>query len=140
MRQPSTVSYATLVSRWLIHRSNFSLCAAPYESPRHCRNLSPSSRTRATRRSSATSSTPAQPVIEHAAFVVAHGGQNTLASGLYYGVPSIHFPGDAVERQYNAEQLERCGAGISLPLAALRPRRLQRALEELLSGPYMRNA
>ena len=83
---------------------------------------------------------PAQPVIEHAAFVVAHGGQNTLASGLYYGVPSIHFPGDAVERQYNAEQLERCGAGISLPLAALRPRRLQRALEELLSGPYMRNA
>jgi len=69
---------------------------------------------------------PAQPVIEHAAFVVAHGGQNTLASALYFGVPSIHYPGDAVERQYNVEQLERRGAGISLPLAALRPRRLRR--------------
>lgn len=78
-------------------------------------------------------------ILEECAFVVAHGGQNIVTDLVHYGVPSVQFPGDAVERDYNARQLVRAGGAIVLPLAAMRPRRLRESLLELLSGSYARN-
>jgi len=79
---------------------------------------------------------PALPVIERSAFVISIAGQNTVMQCLYYGVPSIVFPGASVEREYTASQLSAVGAGITLPLAAFRPKRLLATVEELLAGPY----
>lgn len=40
-----------------------------------------------------------------------HGGQNSIMTGLIYGVPQIIFPGKVFERRYNAHSIEEIGAG-----------------------------
>jgi hypothetical protein len=40
-----------------------------------------------------------------------HGGQNSIMTGLIYGVPQIIFPGKVFERKYNAHSIENIGAG-----------------------------
>jgi len=41
-----------------------------------------------------------------------HGGQNSIMTGLIYGVPQIIFPGKVFERKYNAHSIEALGAGL----------------------------
>ena len=41
-----------------------------------------------------------------------HGGQNSVMTGLIYGVPQIIFPGNIFERQYNAASIEQLKAGL----------------------------
>lgn len=77
---------------------------------------------------------PALPVITRSRFVISHAGHDTMMSALYHGLPSLVVPGASSERQYNAEQLARVGAGIVLELPAFRPVRLRRALDRLLEG------
>lgn len=43
-----------------------------------------------------------------------HGGQNSIMTGLIYGVPQIVCPGNVFERRYNASSIANLGAGISL--------------------------
>lgn len=44
-----------------------------------------------------------------------HGGQNSIADGLLYGVPELIVPGKVFERKYNAKSVEDNGAGTVLP-------------------------
>jgi UDP:flavonoid glycosyltransferase YjiC (YdhE family) len=41
-----------------------------------------------------------------------HGGQNSIMTGLIYGVPQIIFPGKVFERKYNAHSIKNIGAGL----------------------------
>lgn len=50
-------------------------------------------------------------LLPHAAAFINHGGQNSILSGILYGVPQIVFPGNVFERQYNAASVERLGLG-----------------------------
>lgn len=43
-----------------------------------------------------------------------HGGQNSVMTGLIYGVPQIICPGNVFERQYNASSIVKLGAGVLL--------------------------
>jgi len=43
-----------------------------------------------------------------------HGGQNSMADAFACGVPQVVVPGRVFERIYNAESVERVGAGIKL--------------------------
>jgi len=43
-----------------------------------------------------------------------HGGQNSIMTGLIYGVPQIIFPGKVFERKYNAESIKTANAGFYL--------------------------
>ena len=45
---------------------------------------------------------------------VHHGGQNSTMDALAYGTPQVIAPGQVFERRYNAESIERTGAGIKL--------------------------
>ncbi|QTL97779.1 UDP-glucoronosyl and UDP-glucosyl transferase [Iocasia frigidifontis] len=40
-----------------------------------------------------------------------HGGQNSIVDGLVYGVPQIVCPGKIFERKYNAQSIDKIGAG-----------------------------
>jgi UDP:flavonoid glycosyltransferase YjiC (YdhE family) len=83
---------------------------------------------------------PALPVMARCQFVLSHAGHDTMLSTLYHGLPSLVVPGAATEREYNAGQLARLGAGIVLPFSSFRPARLRRALDELLAGDYAGSA
>lgn len=41
-----------------------------------------------------------------------HGGQNSIADGLVYGVPMLICPGKVFERKFNASRVEKLGAGL----------------------------
>jgi len=43
-----------------------------------------------------------------------HGGQNSIMTGLIYGVPQIVCPGNVFERKYNANSIVKIGAGTVL--------------------------
>lgn len=43
-----------------------------------------------------------------------HGGQNSTMDALAYGAPQVIVPGRVFERLYNAESIERVGAGVKL--------------------------
>lgn len=43
-----------------------------------------------------------------------HGGQNSIMSGLIYGVPQIIYPGNVFERKYNATSIANLKAGTAL--------------------------
>ena len=43
-----------------------------------------------------------------------HGGQNSIMTGLIYGVPQIVCPGNVFERKYNAASISNLKAGVSL--------------------------
>lgn len=45
---------------------------------------------------------------------VHHGGQNSTMDALAYGAPQVIVPGRVFERLYNAESIERVGAGMKL--------------------------
>ena len=45
---------------------------------------------------------------------VNHGGQNSIMTGLIYGVPQIIFPGKVFERKYNAQSIQNIKAGFYL--------------------------
>jgi len=55
---------------------------------------------------------PAESVLPHCDWTICHGGQNTIIQSLRAGVPLIIFPGPIFERRYNAQKVERAGAGV----------------------------
>lgn len=50
-------------------------------------------------------------LMPEAAVYINHGGQNSIMTGLIYGVPQIICPGTVFEREYNASSIEKIGAG-----------------------------
>lgn len=63
-----------------------------------------------------------------------HGGQNSMMDGISYCVPQIVFPSKAFERNFNAQSLERVGAGINLSAKGLNPDSLREALSAIESN------
>ena len=55
-------------------------------------------------------------LLSHARCFVHHGGQNSTMDAFAYGVPQVVVPGHVFERLYNAEGVERVGAGVKLEL------------------------
>jgi UDP:flavonoid glycosyltransferase YjiC (YdhE family) len=89
---------------------------------------------------------PQDEVLAHASAVVTHGGHGSTLGALAHGVPLAVVPLFALDQWFNAEAVERAGAGVALSSdrltrlaieppseatrAALRP-----AVEQLLSDP-----
>lgn len=55
---------------------------------------------------------PTQKILPYCEWTICHGGQNTIVQSLLYGVPLILFPGPIFERRWNAEKVQRSGAGV----------------------------
>ncbi|MCR5845433.1 MAG: glycosyl transferase [bacterium] len=53
-------------------------------------------------------------LLPRASLFVHHGGQNSVMDALAYGAPQVIVPGKVFERLFNAESVERAGAGIKL--------------------------
>ncbi len=70
-------------------------------------------------------------LLPRAAVFVNHGGQNSIMDGLLAGVPQVMVPGTVFERDYNAESVERLGAGRKLSMDGLTPQTMARAIEDL---------
>lgn len=69
-----------------------------------------------------------------------HGGQNSILSGIMFGVPQIVFPGNVFERQYNADSLERLGLGKRCPDAQFNPAAILQTVTEMKAQTnYIKN-
>lgn len=79
---------------------------------------------------------PVQAIIKDASLIIFHGGQDTLLMTLLHGLPSITFPGQHFERQYNAKQMAKQGATKLLPVYAFRQQRLRNVVTEVFQGSY----
>lgn len=70
-----------------------------------------------------------------------HGGQNSVADGLLYGVPQIVVPGKVFERKYNAGCLAAHQAGIVIDHADFSAESVRAAAERIFrSGEMAENA
>ena len=55
-------------------------------------------------------------LLPHASCFVHHGGQNSTMDALFYGAGQVIVPGRVFERIFNAQSVERAGAGVKLDL------------------------
>lgn len=60
-----------------------------------------------------------------------HGGQNSIMTGLVYGVPQIICPGNVFERQYNASSIAKLGAGVVLETADFNNETIKRIVGDI---------
>ncbi len=80
-------------------------------------------------------------VMPEALAFVHHGGQNSVITGLVYGVPQIVVPGTVFERRYNAGSVARLGAGVTLETDEFQPERLRAIVQQFQADPgYRRRA
>lgn len=70
-------------------------------------------------------------IMPHAIAFINHGGQNSVLSGIMFGVPQIVFPGNVFERQYNAASIEKLGLGKSYPDSQFNPSAILQAVDEI---------
>jgi len=70
-----------------------------------------------------------------------HGGQNSIMTGLVYGVPQIIFPGNVFERKYNARSIEKIAAGFYLDTKEFNSNMISSIVEKIeLNLDYKYNA
>lgn len=69
---------------------------------------------------------------------VHHGGQNSTMDALSYGVPQVIVPGRIFERLYNAQSIERAGAGVMLD--RFDGQHLAGSVRRVTDDPSFRNA
>ncbi|MDP4121155.1 MAG: glycosyltransferase [Bacillota bacterium] len=69
-----------------------------------------------------------------AAAFINHGGQNSIMTGLMYGVPQLIIPGKIFERKYNAECAEKAGVGRILDVSEFTPLKIRSALTEFCNS------
>jgi uncharacterized protein (TIGR00661 family) len=60
-----------------------------------------------------------------------HGGQNSILSGIMFGMPQIIFPGNVFERQYNADSIERLCLGKRYPDAHFNSSAIVQAVKQI---------
>jgi UDP:flavonoid glycosyltransferase YjiC (YdhE family) len=60
-----------------------------------------------------------------------HGGQNSIMTGLLYGVPQIICPGNVFERRYNAASVVHLAAGILVETEDFNVNTIQQKVEEI---------
>jgi len=70
-----------------------------------------------------------------------HGGQNSIMTGLMYGVPQIIYPGNIFERKYNAASVVNLGAGVTLAKNEFTAERIGKIMDAFKETPtYAANA
>lgn len=70
-----------------------------------------------------------------------HGGQNSIMTGLMYGVPQIICPGNNFERRYNATSISNLKAGILLEPGNFNAETIMRIINDFSENPsYMLNS
>ncbi len=80
-------------------------------------------------------------LLPEAAVFINHGGQNSIADGLLYGLPQIICAGKVFERRFNAQSIVRNHAGIEVEYQDFSPHKLAACTEKILSdSQYQRNA
>jgi hypothetical protein len=72
-------------------------------------------------------------LLPRAAVFLNHGGQNSIADGLLYGVPQLIYPGKVFERQYNADSIVKNKAGIRLAEGEFTAEKLRESVRALTS-------
>ncbi len=103
----------------------------------HGGRLDPESAAKLAGRPRVESFVPQRAVLQTVAAVVTHGGLNTVLDALAAGVPLVIVP-LAFEQGAIAARIERCGAGIVVPLRRLTPASLADALTAVLERPVYR--
>ena len=73
-------------------------------------------------------------LLNEAVLFINHGGQNSMMDGLLHGVPQLLVPGKVFERRYNAETLEKAGAGRILEHTEFEAKRIRMLAEEIISS------
>ncbi|MCY6960123.1 glycosyltransferase [Clostridium brassicae] len=70
-----------------------------------------------------------------------HGGQNSIMTGLMYGVPQIIYPGNVFERRYNANSIVNLKAGVSLEETGFNNETIKKIVNDFIDNPtYVNNA
>ncbi len=69
-------------------------------------------------------------LLPRACCFIHHGGQNSTMDALMYGAPQVIVPGHVFERIYNAESIQRVGAGIMLE--SFEPQELKNACHQVM--------
>jgi UDP:flavonoid glycosyltransferase YjiC (YdhE family) len=82
---------------------------------------------------------PAPAVCERVDLAVTHGGQGTLQTAVWAGIPVVGI-GYQWEQQANLDGLARAGAGIRIPLHSVTPDRLLEAVRQALAPSYRESA
>ncbi|WP_043890881.1 glycosyltransferase [Paenibacillus sp. Aloe-11] len=64
-----------------------------------------------------------------------HGGQNSIMTGLIYGVPQIVCPGGVFERRYNASSVAKLNAGVLLEAHDFNYETIRRIVDDFNENP-----
>ena len=83
---------------------------------------------------------PGRSILRRSRAVIFHGGQNTAMASLIHKVPSLIFPGEDFERDFNARSIERIGAGVHCAADDFTPGRVRDAVRDLLNPAYVHAA
>lgn len=68
-------------------------------------------------------------LMPQAAAYINHGGQNSIMTGVLFGVPQIVCAGNIFERQYNASSIVKLKAGISIEAAQFKSDIIKKSVE-----------
>ncbi|RRJ64022.1 UDP-glucoronosyl and UDP-glucosyl transferase [Paenibacillus oralis] len=80
-------------------------------------------------------------LMPEASAYINHGGQNSIMTGLMYGVPQIVCPGGVFERRYNASSVAKLNAGVFLEANDFNSETLKRIVHDFKENPaYANNA
>ena len=78
-------------------------------------------------------------LLPNTAVYINHGGQNSIMDGFLCGVPQLICPGRVFERKYNADSVEKNGAGITINLPEFQADVVSKVVERLVSEKSFRN-
>lgn len=79
---------------------------------------------------------PGRSILKGSRALIFHGGQNTAMASLIHKVPSLAFPGEDFERDFNARALARIGGGLHCRVEDFTPGKVLAATREVMSDPY----
>lgn len=68
-----------------------------------------------------------------------HGGQNSIMTGLMYGVPQIIYPGNVFERKFNASSVVNLKAGASLEVNGFSSEVIKRIVDDFINDTAYTN-
>ena len=79
---------------------------------------------------------PGRAMMQCSKALIFHGGQNTAMASLIHKLPSLIFPGQDFERDFNARALASIGAGLHMQVEDFTPERLLDATREIQGLSY----
>jgi UDP:flavonoid glycosyltransferase YjiC (YdhE family) len=82
---------------------------------------------------------PAHLVNEMADIAITHGGQGTIQTAVWAGTPVVGI-GFQAEQQANIDGIARAGMAVRIPIYAVSPKRLLKAIRTVKQETYRQNA